>query len=133
MPGFWLDLYGPGFYVTTDRAYVDDFTIYISVPDCGLYNYQVTHSSQEPITNDQFSFSGSFYASGTFHSATTASGSTGLNKYNISGCGKVSGGPWPWNATWQSSSQTTWSGRIVELETMESTTAAKSHTATLVK
>lgn len=91
------------FYVTSNRSYVDDFAIYISVSGCG--NYKITHTRQESINNDQFSFSGSFYASGTFNSATTANGTTGLDGFYIAGCGTVSGGPYSWSASWQNSSQ----------------------------
>jgi len=101
-PGFW-EGYGMEFYVTTDRAYVDNFAIYISVQGCG--NYKIIHTPLESISNNQFSFGGSFYASGTFHSATSASGTTGLDNFYIQGCGTVSGGPFSWNATWQNSSQ----------------------------
>jgi Zn-dependent metalloprotease len=102
-PGFWESSTGDEFYVTPDRAFVDDFAIYISVTGCG--DYKITHILQEPITNDQFSFTGTFYASGSFNSATAANGTDGLTNFNITGCGSVSGGPWTWNATWQDSSQ----------------------------
>jgi len=102
MPGFWESGYEE-FYVTADRAYVDDFAVYIYVLGCGYY--KVIHTPLEPITNNQFSFSGPFYASGTFHSATTASGTDGLDSLYIPGCGYVSGGAWSWSATWQNDSQ----------------------------
>ncbi|MCR4407572.1 MAG: M4 family metallopeptidase [Anaerolineae bacterium] len=113
-PGFWRNNdWSVEFYVTTDRAYVDNFAIYVSVSGCG--NYKITHTPLESISNNQFSFSGSFYASGTFSSNTTASGTTGLNHFYISGCGYVNGGPWSWSATWRSSSQP------IQAELMEST------------
>jgi RHS repeat-associated protein len=37
----------------------------------------------------------------------SASGTDGLERFNIPGCGPVSGGPWSWSATWQNSSQPT--------------------------
>ncbi len=101
--GFWQSTTSDEFYVTADHAYVDNFAVYINVNGCG--SYKITHGTQEPITNNQFSFSGDFYASGTFNSTTTASGTDGLNSLYIDGCGYVSGGPWSWNATWQNSSQ----------------------------
>ncbi len=101
-PGFWESDYEE-FYVTTDRAYVDNFAVYIYVLGCGYY--KVIHTPLEPITNNQFSFSGPLYASGTFHSATTASGTDGLDSLYIPGCGYVNGGPWSWSATWQNDSQ----------------------------
>jgi hypothetical protein len=101
-PGFWQH---PNkameFYVTADRAYVDDFAIYVEVlPDCGVW--KITHLTQEPITANYFSFTGPFYASGTFSSETAASGTLGLSSFPIPGCGLVSGGPFAWSANWMS-------------------------------
>ncbi len=98
--GFWQGANGAvEFYVTPNRAYVDDFAIYITVTGCGAY--KITRTAEVPITNGAFSFSGAFYANGAFSSPTAASGSAGLNNYFISGCGTVSGGPWSYTATWQ--------------------------------
>ena len=120
-PGFWESTTGEACYGTTDRYFVDNFAIYINVSGCG--NYKITHLPPEPITNDQFSFTGSFYASGTFNSETSASGSDGLSNFNIPGCGIINGGPWSWNATWQNSSQPTFlPAELVNSETVESTT-----------
>ncbi len=105
-PGFWESTTGDEFYVTPDRAYVDNFAIYVSVTGCG--NYKITHLSPVPIASNQFSFTGTFWASGTFDSATAAHGQDGLSSFYIAACGKsVSGGPWSWTATWQDSSQPT--------------------------
>jgi hypothetical protein len=101
-PGFWDSAYDE-FYVTADRAYVDNFATYISVGGCGYY--KITHTPLEPISNNQFSFGGAFYASGTFNSTTTASGIDGLSSLYIPGCGYVSGGPWSWSAVWVNNSQ----------------------------
>jgi hypothetical protein len=100
-PGFWqeIDTGWVEFYVTSDRSYVDDFAIYIYVPGCG--NYKITHTVPEAISNNSFSFSGSFLGSGTFSGATTCNGSAGLDDFYISGCGYVSGGPYSYTATWQ--------------------------------
>jgi hypothetical protein len=117
--GFWEDNSSPGteFYVTPDRAYVDDFAIYISISGCG--NFKITHSIPEPITNDQFSFSGSFYASGTFNSTTTASGTAGLDSFYIPGCGNITGSH-SWIAIWKNSLQPSGiSVEIVEIESVE--------------
>ncbi len=103
-PGFWESDYEE-FYVTPDRAYVDNFATYISVLGCGYF--KITHTPLVPIVNNQFSFSGAFYASGTFHSETTASGTDGLDHLYIPDCGYVSGGPWSWSATWKNDSQPT--------------------------
>lgn len=104
-PGFWESNTGDEFYVTSDRANVDDFAVYITVNGCG--DYKITHTALAPITSSHFSFSGSFYASGTFTSNTAANGTDGLTNFNIGGCGTVNGGPWNWNATWHSSAQPT--------------------------
>jgi hypothetical protein len=102
-PGFWSGAYEE-FYVTTDSGSVNRFAIYVSVSGCG--NYKITHISPIPaIVSDQFSHSGPFYFSGTFHTTTTASGTEGLNNFELSGCGTVSGGPWSWTASWVNSSQ----------------------------
>ena len=101
--GFWESTTGDEFYVTPDQANVDNFAIYINVTGCGTY--KITHLTPEPIAGNQFSFSGSFYASGTFDSATSAHGTDGLSSFFIAGCGTVNGGPWNWTATWTDSSQ----------------------------
>ncbi len=101
--GFWQSTSGDEFYVTTDQSSVDDFAIHINVDGCG--SYKITHLTPEAISNHQFAFTGSFYASGTFNDATSASGTDGLDNFYISGCGYINGGPWSWNATWQNSSQ----------------------------
>jgi len=123
-PGFWESDYEE-FYVTPDRAYVDNFAVYIYVPGCG--GFKITHTPLEPIVNNQFSFSGPFYASGTFHSPTTASGTDGLNNLYIPACGGwVSGGPWSWSATWQNPSQPTFlPAEVVEPETVEPAEATR--------
>jgi hypothetical protein len=82
---------------------VDDFAVYIHVDGCG--NYKITHTSLVSIVAGQFSFGGTFSASGTFDSATSAHGTEQLSSFVISECGTVSGGPWSWTATWQNSSQ----------------------------
>ncbi len=99
-PGYWMGASGAlEFYVTSDRAYVDDFAIIISVTGCGTY--KITHLPPEPIVSNQFSFSGPFYGNGTFTSPTSCTGTTGLENFYISGCGFVSGGPFSYTATWQ--------------------------------
>jgi hypothetical protein len=103
-PGFWQQSGGAmEFYVTSDRAFVYNFAVNITVSGCGTY--KITHLTQEPISGNHFSFTGPFYASGTFSSQTAASGTTGLSSFPISGCGNVSGGPWAWTANWMHSAQ----------------------------
>jgi len=103
-PGFWKSITGDEFYVTTDQAYVDDFAISLYIAACGA-SVKITRPTPVPIVNNQFSFTGSYYASGTFDSETSAHGTDGLNSFYIYGCGYVTGGPWSWTATWQDSSQ----------------------------
>jgi len=103
-PGFWQESGGSlEFYVSADRQRVENFAIYISVTGCG--NYKITHTTPVSIIGNSFSFTGSFYGSGVFGSATSASGITGLNGFNITGCGRVSGGPYSWTAGWVHSAQ----------------------------
>lgn len=102
--GFWKSTNNAHeFYVTSDGAYVKNHAVYINVAGCG--SYKITHTTQEPISNNQYSFSGPFYASGTFNSSTTATVTDGLGGFVISGCGVVNGGPWTWPYNWQNSSQ----------------------------
>jgi hypothetical protein len=104
--GFWKSSNGATeFYVTPAQTSVKNFAIYISVTGCG--SYKITRTTEVPIVSNQFSFSGTFYASGTFDSTTSAHGTLGLSSFYISGCGSVSGGPYSWTATWQNSSQPT--------------------------
>ena len=101
--GFWDAPPYEEFWVTPDQSFVDDFMTRISVSGCG--DYTITHTVPEPISNNQFSFTGPFYASGTFDTTTTAHGTDGLDNFFIEGCGFVSGGPWDWTATHQSGDQ----------------------------
>jgi hypothetical protein len=137
LSGFWESSSGTvtEFYVTADGASVDDFSVYINVPACGIVDEKITHTSPVPIDNDQFSFGGSFYASGTFHSPTTASGGTGFDYFYIPGCGYVSSNPVSWTATWQNSSQPTSAMSAASgLKAFEPTAAVDNvYTATLAK
>lgn len=99
-PGFWSGT-GLEFYVLSAGPVVDDFAIYIYVNGCG--NYKITRTTSVPIVNKSFSFTGNFYANGTFPSATAAQGALGLSSFYIPGCGYVSGGPFSWTATWKHS------------------------------
>jgi hypothetical protein len=103
--GFWEDG-SPhmNFYVTRSGTKVDNVRVYISVPSCGVSG-SVVHLPTVAIANGKFSFTGPFYASGTFRSGTKANGKIGLKNFPIPNCGKVSGGPWSWTAYWQNNSQ----------------------------
>jgi len=105
-PGFWQE--GGGwveFYVSTDRQRVENFVIYVDVTGCG--GYVITQLVPAAIAGNSFAFTGTFYGSGAFNSATAASGTAGLNNFDIDGCGPVSGGPWSWTASWIYSAQVT--------------------------
>ncbi len=103
-PGFWKSTTGDEFYVTSDAAYIDDFSVYVSLPGCG--DVKITHKNpEEPIVNNAFAFSGPFYASGSFNSPTELSGVDGLSGFVVSGCGTYNGGPWNFTANWTDSSQ----------------------------
>jgi hypothetical protein len=66
----------------------------------------------EPITSKHYSFTGAFYGSGTFYSATTATVTDGLSHLYISGCGYVTGGPWTTTMYWFDSSQPALGARV---------------------
>jgi hypothetical protein len=91
------------FYVSPSQTEVRAFSTMVSVGGCGTY--KITRLLGQSIVNRAFSFTGSFYASGTFTSETTASGTLGLSNFKIDGCGIVSGGPWSYDATWQNATQ----------------------------
>jgi hypothetical protein len=103
LAGYWLGTEGwVDFFVTPNQSSVDDFRFFINVPSCDPSEYTITHAVPEPIVNNQFSFSGAFFASGTFDSATSAHGVAGLDNFEIPGCGNVTAGPFAWVANWQS-------------------------------
>jgi len=91
------------FYVSTDRQRVENFAIYVDVTGCGAY--VITQLVPTAIAGNSFAFTVTFYGSGAFNSPTEASGTAGLNNFDIDGCGPVSGGPWSWTANWVYSAQ----------------------------
>jgi hypothetical protein len=102
LAGFWQNDDGSiEFYVTADRAQVDDFAVHIYVPGDSCGHYRIVHSQPEPIAARAFSFLGDFFASGTFISNMHSAGTTGLYNYYIAGCGYVTGGPWDFAAVWR--------------------------------
>ena len=108
---------------------MDDFAIRVNVDGCG--SYKITHTPQEPISGNSFSFTGAFYASGTFSSQTAASGTTGLSSFPISGCGNVSGGPWAWSANWMHSAQLM-QAEVAETNLVESADAGNAFEVTRI-
>jgi hypothetical protein len=103
--GFWQSTTGEEFYVTPDQANVNHFALSIYLDQCGSSTKITRISPLVPIVNNQFSMTGSFYASGTFDSTTSAHGTVGLNSYYMGSCGYVTVGPFDWTAAWQNSSQ----------------------------
>jgi hypothetical protein len=99
------------FYVTPNRLKVDNFTLYANVRGCGIY--KITHKPLLTIKDKKFSFTGGFYANGSFTSLTKAQGMMGLYKYYIPGCGYATGGPFSWTTVWKNGSQST---MVVEAE-----------------
>jgi subtilisin family serine protease len=97
--GYWASETGEEFWVTPTQTEVDDFTIHLFVDGCG--SFTITRTTPVSIANNQFSFSGSMYASGTFDSPTSAHGTDGFDNHLIPGCGTVTAGPWTWTANWQ--------------------------------
>jgi hypothetical protein len=99
--GTWTTSSGVSFVVGSDQASIDRFAFMFSVSGCGVVTLFAYNS---PITNGQFSKTGSYYYNGTFDSSTTAHGTVGLNSYYLAGCGgNATGGPNSWTATWSSS------------------------------
>jgi formylglycine-generating enzyme required for sulfatase activity len=96
-PGSWAGG-GVDFRVTSGSRYVDDFGARISLPGCGTVT--IRKNTPVSIVNGSFSFTGSFYASGTFGSATTASGVVGLKDFYVQGCDTYTA-KGPWTATWK--------------------------------
>jgi len=103
-PGFWESTTGDEFYVNPARTQVLNFTIYVSSP-CG--DLEITRTSPVTISGNSFSFTGTFFASGTFDTPTSAHGQDGLSNFYVPGCGYLDGGPWNYTATWKNSNQPT--------------------------
>ncbi len=97
--GGWME-----FYVVNAAPpqVIDAFAIGVNVTDCG--DYTISHLPQVAVSNGHFSFSGPFWASGSFSSGSGASGSAGLTDFYIPDCGYVNGSA-PWSAIWQSGTQ----------------------------
>jgi hypothetical protein len=128
--GFWQNTNGDTeFYVPADQAHVDDFAIYVNVEGCG--SYKITHTLSEPITDGQFSFTGAFYADGAFSSSTVCATTSGLDQFDIPGCGTVSGGPWTDTETWQyaSAASEAVDANVVAVEPVESSASNRFLTA----
>ncbi|MCQ3937288.1 MAG: hypothetical protein DPW18_09600 [Chloroflexi bacterium] len=93
------------FYVTKGAPKVDNFAVNIYVYGCG--GYTITRDPQIALQGRTFSFTGSYYANGTFPTPKRASGSVGFRSFFIPGCGYITGGPFSWSADWTDSSQPT--------------------------
>ena len=99
MNGYWSNGSWSNFTVVKYNQ-VKNFTIIVNLNWCGVY--RITHRSPTPtISSKRFSFSGPFYAKGTFNSITSAHGTTGLNRFGPL-CGYYwYGGPFDWSSTWR--------------------------------
>lgn len=109
-PGYWRTASGSRyFYVSTDRASVNLYTIYITLSGgpCSGQTWRIWKTGPLPITNNQFSFSGALNGNGTFLSTTTATVTDRITNLYIEGCGTFNGGPWTNSFSWQNSSQPT--------------------------
>ncbi len=122
-PGYWFPSVSSvglvAFDVVSNKREIRNFTAYIMVnsEDCPDI-YSVPYDGVIGISNNQFSFSGSFYASGTFNSTMTASGRFGLNRHYVEGCGLVSG-ELSWNSALDTP-LTNASGFTIQAELVES-------------
>ncbi len=107
-PGYWKTSTGSHeFYVTPDQANVRNHAVNILINGgpCNGQVWKVTRITPAAIVSNQYSFSGTFYANGTFNSTTTASVTDGLNSHPVASCGNITGGPWPRDYAWANSSQ----------------------------
>lgn len=120
LAGYWKG--GPNyseFYITPDRGFVDNFSIYVTVHACNIYNQKFTYTPLVPLTFSpaltrlEFSHSGSYYFNGYSKSTTTASSYFGMNGYYWPGCGYLYGGPFQSNLAWVNKTQPTASGAEV--------------------
>ncbi len=109
--GYWSNGTWNSFHVTPNQVSVKEFSLTVNVGGCGTYRiYRTVLSS---IVNKKFSFSGSFYGSGVFDTTLRAHGTTGLNRFYISGCGYVStNGAVAWSSIWRNSSQSTYTAQL---------------------
>jgi hypothetical protein len=120
LAGFWKG--GPNyseFYITPDRGYIDNFSIYVTVYACNIYNQKFTYTSLVPLiysrslSRSDFRHSGTYYFSGYSKSTTTAYSSFGMYGYYWPGCGYLYGGPFPSNPAWVNNTKPTTSGAEV--------------------
>ena len=103
-PGYWYSpADGTEFYVNPDQTSVLRFQITVELQGCGIYN--IWKTVPVSITDNQFSFSGALYASGTFNSVKAAHGTAGLQSIGPICDHYWTGGPWDWSAAWQNSTQ----------------------------
>ncbi len=112
--GLWKSTTGDEFYVTPNQNSVDNFAIYLNA--CGT-TWKITNTPLVPISNKHFSFTGAFYASGTFNTTTKVTGQDGLNYlYLPSPCsGYLTAGPWSYTAVWKNTTQPTAVSAVLNL------------------
>jgi hypothetical protein len=120
LAGFWKG--GPNyseFYITPDRGYIDNFSIYVTVYACNIYNQKLTYTPLVPLTYNkgfnrlEFSYSNSYYFNGYVYGKTTGHSTFGMNGYYWPGCGYLYGGPFQSSPVWGNRTQPTASGSEV--------------------
>jgi hypothetical protein len=120
LAGYWKG--GPNyseFYITPDRGYIDNFSIYVTVYACNIYNQKFTYTPLVPLTYNkglsrlEFGHSGTYYFGGFSKSTTTAYSYFGMGGYYWPGCGYLSGGPYASNPAWVNNTKPTTSGAEV--------------------
>jgi len=102
LAGFWGG--ETNFYVTPDQQYVKNYTIFVDVPSCNVYNFKLIFTYPVPIKDGQFKHDGAMYFNGHFTSPTVSTGTFGLDNFYLSGCGYLYGFYSVTNV-WQNSSQ----------------------------
>ncbi len=110
--GFWLGSgsdsvisYVITFTVTSGGTNVTSFQVTFDDPGCGIAGGNVTATSLYPISNGSFSSGrGNPSFSGSFDSATTASGTSRVTGYPSDACGESDYESASWTASWHSAS-----------------------------
>ena len=113
------------FYVTADRAFVDDFAININVTGCGSYKITHTMQGQSPATA---SVHWSVLCLRHVQLTNRGQRHDGTQQLHVSlDAALVSGGPYSWSANWMHSAQLMQADRRGETNLIESCRAGQSH------
>lgn len=99
------------FYVTPDRAHIENYTIVVTVSVCKIYNRKLIDKHVVPIVNYAFTHKDNgMYFGGSFNTEGSATTNFGLAGYYLPGCGYLYGGPFTALVDWKDSSQPTMDG-----------------------